>query len=51
MPVAALVAGHLQRGYLFGVTSWDPITYVASALLLLTASLTACWIPARGRCA
>jgi putative ABC transport system permease protein len=32
---------------LFGVSAADPLTFAASALLLLAVSLLACWIPAR----
>jgi putative ABC transport system permease protein len=32
---------------LIGVSPWDPITYVAVVLLLLTVTLLACWIPVR----
>jgi predicted permease len=45
--LGAVVAGHLLRTYLFGVSAGDPLTYAAAALLLLVSSLTACWIPAR----
>jgi putative ABC transport system permease protein len=32
---------------LFGVSASDPLTFAASALLLLAVSLLACWLPAR----
>jgi len=32
---------------LFGVSATDPLTFAASALLLLAVSLLACWLPAR----
>jgi len=32
---------------LFGVSAADPLTFAASALILLTVSLLACWLPAR----
>jgi putative ABC transport system permease protein len=32
---------------LFGVSAADPLTFAASALLLLAVSLLACWLPAR----
>jgi len=42
----ALGAGHLMRGYLFGVSAGDPLTYLTIALALLGAGLLACAIPA-----
>jgi predicted permease len=52
---AGLVAGSLLsfgvavvlRGFLFGVTPSDPLTYIVVFLLLATASLLACYLPAR----
>ena len=32
---------------LIGVSSSDPVTYVGTALVLLSVALLACWIPAR----
>jgi len=32
---------------LFGLTSWDPLTLVTAALLLVSVALGASWIPAR----
>jgi putative ABC transport system permease protein len=32
---------------LFGVSATDPLTFAAVLVLLLTAALAACWIPAR----
>ncbi|HWF08306.1 MAG TPA: ABC transporter permease [Bryobacteraceae bacterium] len=40
-------AGKLIATQLFGVTPLDPSTYVATPLLLLVASVAACWFPAR----
>jgi predicted permease len=45
--VAALVAAPLMRGLLNGVNPRDPMTFVAIALILLTATSVASWIPAR----
>jgi predicted permease len=45
--VVALAAAPLMRGLLNGVNPRDPLTFVAIALLLLTATSVASWIPAR----
>jgi predicted lysophospholipase L1 biosynthesis ABC-type transport system permease subunit len=37
----------LMRNLLFGVTAYDPLTFVAVAALLLSVALLACYIPAR----
>ena len=37
----------LLRGFLFGVSPMDPITWTAVLLLLAVASLAACYVPAR----
>jgi predicted permease len=52
---AGLVAGlagaialtRLMRGFLFGVTPLDPLTFVAVAGILAVVGLLACWLPAR----
>ncbi|MGA7852140.1 MAG: FtsX-like permease family protein, partial [Candidatus Acidiferrales bacterium] len=43
----ALAGARLIASLLFGVTAYDPPTFCAIAILLLLASLAACWIPAR----
>ncbi|MGC1414364.1 MAG: ABC transporter permease [Candidatus Acidiferrum sp.] len=43
----ALAGTRLIASLLFGVTAYDPATFCAIAILLLLASLAACWIPAR----
>ena len=35
------------QSLLFGVTSTDPVTFIAVTLLLITVALLACYIPAR----
>ena len=45
--LAALAANRLLRGFLFGGTTTDPMTYVAIAALLLLVGLLACFAPAR----
>jgi putative ABC transport system permease protein len=44
---AALATGRVLRAYLFGVSSTDPGTLMAVALLLAAVALLACWLPAR----
>jgi len=44
---AALASGRVLRAYLFGVSSTDPLTFVAVGLLLAALALFACWLPAR----
>ncbi|MCG8701079.1 MAG: FtsX-like permease family protein, partial [Bacteroidales bacterium] len=39
--------GWMIRSLLFGVTAWDPVTYLGVAILLTGVVLLACWIPAR----
>ena len=43
----ALATGRVLRAYLFGVSSTDPVTFVAVALLLAAVAMLACWLPAR----
>jgi putative ABC transport system permease protein len=43
----ALATGRILRAYLFGVSSADPVTFGAVALLLGAVALLACWLPAR----
>ena len=50
--VAAGMAGSIalsgwMRSMLFGVGARDPVTLVATALLLVLVALLACWVPAR----
>ena len=44
--LVGLGAGRALRGYLFGVTASDPLTYVGVAGVLLGAGLLACGLPA-----
>jgi putative ABC transport system permease protein len=44
---AALGLTRLLRGLLYGVTVTDPVTFASVAILLMTAALIACYIPAR----
>jgi putative ABC transport system permease protein len=43
----ALALNHVLSGMLFGVAPTDPLTYVAVALVLVTAAAMACFAPAR----
>ena len=45
--IAAILAGNLLRGMLFGVTSWDPAILALVAALLAIVTLMASYIPAR----
>ncbi len=44
---AALAVTRVLRSLLFGLSAADPITHAASALLLASVALLACWRPAR----
>jgi putative ABC transport system permease protein len=43
----ALALTRLIRGLLFGISSFDPMTFVAMALVLIAVTVLACVIPAR----
>jgi putative ABC transport system permease protein len=45
--LAALAAGGLIRGLLFGVTAQDPLTIASVTLVVLVTAALACYIPAR----
>lgn len=45
--IGALTLTRLIRGLLFGVSSFDPQTFIVMALLLTGVTLVACYIPAR----
>jgi ABC-type antimicrobial peptide transport system permease subunit len=42
----SLVAVRLLRHMLFGVSVYDPLAFVAGAVLLTLVALVACWVPA-----
>jgi predicted permease len=44
---SALVMTRLMRGMLYGVSSTDPLTYIAVVGMLVTSALLATWLPAR----
>jgi predicted permease len=43
----ALALGRVVASLLYGLKSWDPMTFAVSALLLILVALGASWIPAR----
>ena len=45
--MAALAAGGLIRGLLFGVPAQDPLTIAGVTLVVLVTAALACYIPAR----
>jgi predicted permease len=45
--VAALGLARLMASMLFGVSTHDPLTFLAVAVLLLAVALAACYVPAR----
>ena len=45
--VGALVGGALLRSQLFGITTYDPVTFVVAVPLLATGAALATWVPAR----
>jgi putative ABC transport system permease protein len=45
--VSAVGLSRLFQSLLFGISATDAVTYAATALLLLTISILACFIPAR----
>jgi putative ABC transport system permease protein len=45
--VGALVLTRLLKGFLFGVTPTDPVTFAAISVLLVALALVASYLPAR----
>jgi ABC-type antimicrobial peptide transport system permease subunit len=45
--IGALALTRLIRGLLFGVSSFDPLTFLAMAALLVAVMAIACIVPAR----
>ncbi|HUJ43163.1 MAG TPA: ABC transporter permease [Opitutaceae bacterium] len=45
--VLALAASRLLRGFLYGVSPFDPVTFLGVPGLLALIALLACWLPAR----
>ncbi|HTL66216.1 MAG TPA: ABC transporter permease [Lacunisphaera sp.] len=43
----ALALARLLSGFLFGVSPFDPATFLTVALVLIAIALLACWLPAR----
>lgn len=44
---AALLAAQTLRGFLFGITATDPVTFASVALFLIVVAMGACYRPAR----
>jgi predicted permease len=44
---AALGLSRIMADYIYGIKATDPLTYAASTLVLVLASLAACYVPAR----
>jgi putative ABC transport system permease protein len=45
--VVALGAGRLLNSWLYGVSSYDPVTFIGVPLLLAAAMVASCFVPAR----
>ena len=43
----ALALSRVMAGYIYGISSTDPVTFAAASLLLATVSLLASYIPAQ----
>jgi len=43
----AVAASRLMAGFVWGVSTFDPVTYLGVCILLSAVAITACWIPAR----
>jgi ABC-type lipoprotein release transport system permease subunit len=44
---AALALTRLIAGFLYGVKTWDPVSLISVAVLLIVVSLLATYVPAR----
>jgi putative ABC transport system permease protein len=45
--VAAVALSRVMAGYIYGITSTDPLTLVGASLVLTVVALLACYLPAR----
>ena len=45
--VGALLLSRVMAGYLYGITSTDPLTFAAASVLLMAVALLASYVPAR----
>ncbi len=45
--LGALACARLMSSLLFGVTAWDPTTFVSITTLIAVVAFLACWLPAR----
>jgi putative ABC transport system permease protein len=44
---ASFAATRIVASYLFGVTPFDPVTFISAPILMLIVALLACFVPAR----
>jgi predicted permease len=44
--IGSLALTRMMRALVFGISPGDPVTFAASGILLLSAALLACWLPA-----
>jgi putative ABC transport system permease protein len=45
--LGALACTRVMSSLLFGITAWDPITFVSIVTLIAAVAFLACWLPAR----
>jgi ABC-type antimicrobial peptide transport system permease subunit len=45
--LAALAAGRLLAGFLYGVKPYDPLSFAAGTAIVMSIALLACYLPAR----
>jgi predicted permease len=45
--IVSFALTRLMKGFLFGISETDPLTFITIPSLLLTVALLACWVPAR----
>jgi putative ABC transport system permease protein len=45
--VAALAFTRLLRGFLYGISAYDPLTFIGVSALLTAVAIAACYFPAR----
>jgi putative ABC transport system permease protein len=45
--VGAVALSRVMAGYIYGITSTDPLTLVGASLVLTVVALLACYLPAR----
>jgi putative ABC transport system permease protein len=45
--VTALALARLLRGFLFGISAYDPLTFIGVSVILTVVAVAACYFPAR----